>query len=180
MADHYCRADRKRLPTEAQWEYAASGGGTRAFAWGDDAPDATRLNACGSECLAWVNKHRATSILAKSAVGDGKGLFGEDDGFATTAPVGSFPKGVGKFGHHDLAGNVWEWVDDRYAFYQRGAVSDPTGPAEGDERVVRGGDWTSTAVDKLRASHRSPMAPSARSYAIGFRCAMPITPPPPG
>ena len=164
MASTYCASRHARLPTEAEWELAARGPDGRRFPWGDAAPDATRANACGAECVAWGKKNG----LVETAIGT------TDDGFATTAPVGSFPKGASPFGVLDAVGNVWEWTADWYGGYpsaDAATARNPIGPATGKERVVRGGAWNGGFVDWMRPSFRWKNPPTAKSYAIGFRCA---------
>src|SRR5579883_2169612 len=98
-------------------------------------------------------------------------MFTADDGFATTAPVGSFPKGASRYGVNDVVGNVWEWVADWYGDYPKDDQVDPAGPEKGDERVIRGGAWNGGFASWVRPTFRYHNAPSARSHGIGFRCA---------
>jgi len=161
MAETYCKAQGKRLPTEAEWEYATRGPDGRIYPWGDEAPTAKHVNACGTECVAWGQKH-GTALTA---------LYPEDDGYPTTSPVGKFEAGRSRFGPYDVAGNVWEWVADWYAPYAGGAETNPKGPDTGDKKVIRGGAWNGSYTSWLRPSFRYAQAPSALSYGIGFRCA---------
>jgi formylglycine-generating enzyme required for sulfatase activity len=161
MASQACRARGARLPTEAEWELAARGTDGRKYPWGDDEPSAALLNACDAACVAWGRK---------SGV-DFTSMFEGDDGFATTAPVGSFPSGASRYGVEDLVGNVSEWVADYFGDYPTDARSNPTGPSAGVERVVRGGAWNGSLSAWARPTFRTKEAPTKRSYAIGFRCA---------
>ncbi|HEY3496804.1 MAG TPA: SUMF1/EgtB/PvdO family nonheme iron enzyme [Polyangiaceae bacterium] len=166
MAATYCKAQDKRLPTEAEWEYATRGPDGRVYPWGDEAPSANHLNACGKECVAWGTKHGAPL----------EALYPEDDGFPTTAPVGKFEAGRSRFGPYDVVGNVWEWVADFYAPYTAEEKKNPAGPESGEKKVVRGGAWNGSYSTWLRPSFRYSQVPSAMSYGIGFRCAKSLEP----
>jgi formylglycine-generating enzyme required for sulfatase activity len=141
---------RYRLPNEAEWEYAARGGTTTSRFWGERAEA-----GCRFENMADLTLKQA---LPDAVVADC------DDGYATTAPVGSFEPNP--FGFHDMLGNVAEWAEDCYADYAK----PPEIPADCATRSVRGGSWN---IDPrfLRAADRSGISPNVRSGYIGLRLA---------
>lgn len=155
----FCEFRGGRLPTEAEFERAARGPTGRRFPWGE----------------------RVSSRAANH------GRLGVDetddsDGFAELAPVGSFVAGRTPDGFLDLAGNVAEWVADRYATqYPDGPVTDPPGPdaaSATSARVVRGGSYVSPMA-WLRGAARGARLPSERRPSTGFRCARSARPSPP-
>jgi|SaaInlStandDraft_7_1057024.scaffolds.fasta_scaffold53763_2 formylglycine-generating enzyme len=148
----YCKKVGKRLPTEAEWEWAAKGGKQGTFAWGDEA-ESNRANFCDRSCdKRWKEKQF-------------------EDGYSHTAPVGSFP--ANDFGVYDMAGNVYEWVLDWYDedYYEEKPHENPKGPEKGSRKVIRGGSWINYSVG-VRPSDRTDAKPSKKINFVGFRCAL--------
>lgn len=164
LAHTYCKNNDKRLPTEAEWEYAARGPDGRVYPWGDEEPTAQHLNACGTECLAWAKQNRLLNHFPGA-------LYEADDGFPTTAPVGKFPAGRSRFGPYDVVGNVWEWVADWEGAYEPVDQENPTGPVMATKRVIRGGAWNGSFREWLHPAFRYAQDPTAQSHGVGFRCA---------
>jgi formylglycine-generating enzyme required for sulfatase activity len=156
QAKTYCRWTKNRLPTEAEWEYAARGETGWTHVWGNAPPDPTKLNACGDECV-------------ELAMGIGVAwskMYGERDKYQTTAPVGSIAGDKSPFEVMDLGGNVSEWVADWYCKTYR-----PDCRPQRESRVVRGASWRHADPRSTRATARNGESPSSRGGSLGFRCA---------
>ena len=147
-----------RLPTEAEWEYAARGNTSTARYWGSN-PDEACGYANGADKTAQTQIQGATSWSVHKC----------PDGFAYTTPIGSFKANAFKL--HDMLGNIWEWTADIYHDSYTGAPADGLAwQGDGAKRVLRGGSWNNPPRD-VRAAIRGKNKPALRFSTFGFRLA---------
>jgi formylglycine-generating enzyme required for sulfatase activity len=141
QAVDFCEQRGARIPTEAEWEYAARGPDGLIYPWGNEYD---------------INKATLRKI--------------------SPAPVGEKPEGASWVGALDMSGGIGEWVFDWYGAYPSDEVVDPSGPVDGELRLVRGGDWFAHASFLVRTTFRDPLDPEYSTSSVGFRCAKDFSP----
>jgi serine/threonine-protein kinase len=153
QAQGYCNWVGGRLPTEAEWAFAARGPESYMYPWGENF-DQQNLNYCDANCPKPYND------------------IDYDDGYLDTAPVGNYPGGASWVGALDMLGNVWEWMQDWHGYYEGHRwLERPIALTPPVAKTIRGGGWD-TVAGHSRAAFRNWFVPEDAWDSIGFRCVM--------